>query len=339
MCLFLKLPPLFQVPPGKGGFCLGSGEVGSGERGNLYLWVSSQTVVNPKGGPPSPNWATPACSEHYYTPLVSSRVVPLAPQTSRVLPPSRAAWKMESGSGQSERPRAENLIGVLPNPLDSIPAGLSGSPLPSSHRLPPAFPSPHTFYSGSAQLCFPAPLRGVCLLPFAVLGSASLIKQVSLLPPTGRSVGPLGMFAEALRPEPSYGGKPGGRQGAGKGGRLLYSQELAIRGLGVRNSFVQPSPSLCPSSCSPPSHCQRALSWFWEARAEGIGGREDGGGDHTILQLGSEEKGPCQSSGNSRADEKVSPQASWKYNFQSLASLSSWALCTSARSIYEMFLK
>lgn len=128
---------------------------------------------------------------------------------------------MESGSGQSERPRGENLIGVLPEPLDSIPAGLSRSPLPSSHRSPPAFPSPHTFYSGSAQLCFPAPLRGVCLLPFAVPGSASLIKQVSLLPPTGRSVGPLGMFAEALRPEPSHGGKTGGPAGARELGKKV----------------------------------------------------------------------------------------------------------------------
>lgn len=174
---------------------------------------------------------------------------------------------------------------MLPEPLDSIPAGLSGSPLPSSHQSPPAFPSPHTFYSGSAQLCVPAPLRGVCLLPFAVPGSASLIKQVSLLPPTGRSVGPLGMFAEALRPEPSHGGKreDGRAPELGKRGWLLYSQELAVRGFGVRDSFVRPSPSLCPSSCSPPSHCQRALSWFWEARAEGMGGREAGGGHHTIL--------------------------------------------------------
>lgn len=50
----------------------------------------------------------------------------------------------------------------------------------------------------SQQLCLPAPLRVVCLLPLAVPGSASLVKQVSLMPPTGRSAGPLGRSGEAL---------------------------------------------------------------------------------------------------------------------------------------------
>lgn len=117
---------------------------------------------------------------------------------------------MESGSGQSERPGAGNLTGVLPSPLGSIPPGLSRSLLPGSPAVAPSLPEPsHLLHSeqASPQLCLPAPLRVVCLLPLAVPGSASLVKQVSLLPPTGRSVGPLGRPGEALWLEHSHGGK------------------------------------------------------------------------------------------------------------------------------------
>lgn len=69
----------------------------------------------------------------------------------------------------------------------SQPVGASLQPPP---RLePPAFP--HTFSQRqsalcSALLCFPALLRLVCLLPLPVFGSAPPVKQVALLPPTGR---------------------------------------------------------------------------------------------------------------------------------------------------------
>ena len=49
------------------------------------------------------------------------------------------------------------------------------------------------------------------------------------------------------------GWEDGRGEGGGRADLLLYS--LPVRGLGVRNSFVQLSPSLCPSSCSPLSHC------------------------------------------------------------------------------------
>lgn len=161
--------------------------------------------------------------------------------------------------GQSERPGARNLRGVLPDPLDSIPGGLSRSSLPGSHRLPhPAFPGPSHLVLRECAALLPSSSPSSLPPPSGSPWLSLLIKQVSLLPPTGRSVGPLGRPEEALWPEPSQmGARERERRSA-----LCSPPELAARGLGVRNSFVQSFPFLCPSSCFPPSHCQRALSWF-----------------------------------------------------------------------------
>lgn len=114
-------------------------------------------------------------------------------------------------------------------------------------------------------------------------------------------MGPLRRPAAALWPVPSQGGKMGGRKGEGEQ-ICVFTRCLPVRGLGVRNSFVQPSPSLCPSSCSSLSHCWGfVLAQGGEGSGHRAGGKL-GGGDYTTLQLGSEKRGPASPLGKGVCD-------------------------------------
>lgn len=202
-------------------------------------------------------WAPP----HPLPPLWSCPVPRALP--AGVPPPCSVEGRVRSQ--QPGNPSQGSRSAVPPGPCAPSrpvpPVGATrGRPWPA---LPPAapgapsVPGPHTFPRwqlrsalSSALLRSPATLRLICLLP----------PQSSAQPHRSNRWGTVATYRRlcgsspeaAVRPVPSRGGTMGGTAGArGRGGRadlLLYS--LPASGLWVKNSFVQPSRSLCPSSCS-----------------------------------------------------------------------------------------
>lgn len=170
----------------------------------------------------------------------------------RCLPESRVRSQQPGNPSQGDRAAALPCPRAPSRPVPPVGAARG----PRSRLQPPAAPGPHTFPQRSSALLSaallrsPATLRLLCLLP----------PQSSAQPHRSNRWGTVATYRRlcgsspeaALRPVPGRGGTMGGTAGAGgRGGRadlLLYS--LPASGLRVRNSFVQPSRSLCPSSCS-----------------------------------------------------------------------------------------